>query len=328
MVRPDFAMTNLEERKEKILAAQAAEVMPEENYAYTTFVTSQYQTIALPAPQTIWHYTSGSSLISIIQSGQLWSTQLSCVNDQTELIYAIELFREAIEEYVAGGGLSSDDEYLYEMIKSRLSGDNAASEWFITCFSDSPDDLSQWRAYGGGEGGYAIGFRSKELGINGSRDQAYLVNVNYDLDTHRRIANAVAEATFTFYRQGLLQGRRHRDAWAGAFLLRWGEVITFLAPVVKHKAFQAEREWRVVRRLREGDAKKLVFTQKQSLMARHLPLTFDAEGAQPPRLPIDAVLVGPARNGRVSKISVGDLLLGRDYNDVPVELSKAPFQAV
>ena len=29
---------------------------------------------------------------------------------------------------------------------------------FVTCLSERRDDLSQWRAYSGGEGGYAIQF--------------------------------------------------------------------------------------------------------------------------------------------------------------------------
>ena len=32
--------------------------------------------------------------------------------------------------------------------------------WFVACFTEDGDDLSQWRGYGGGEGGYLIEFDS------------------------------------------------------------------------------------------------------------------------------------------------------------------------
>jgi len=39
-----------------------------------------------PDPELIvWHYTSGPGLISIIESGTLYSTQVSCLNDATEI---------------------------------------------------------------------------------------------------------------------------------------------------------------------------------------------------------------------------------------------------
>lgn len=43
------------------------------------------------------------------------------------------------------------------------SPSHAPSMYFVTCFSEEEDDLSQWRAYCGGENGYAIGFRAAGL---------------------------------------------------------------------------------------------------------------------------------------------------------------------
>jgi Protein of unknown function (DUF2971) len=215
------------------------------------------------------------------------------VNDQTELRYATHLYKRAVQEYAAHHALSADERYLYEAIEQRLSNENAASPWFITCFTELPDDLSQWRAYGGGEGGYAIGFRSSDLNTHGVRDRAFLVNVSYDPGAHERMASAVADATFKFYRSGLSQRPGQQSAWTTEFLTQWGEAITFLAPVIKHPGFYAEREWRMVRQLRHEEQRKLEFTQKASLLARHLPLTFCAENVDPPNLPIEAIYVGP-----------------------------------
>jgi hypothetical protein len=71
----------------------------------------------------------------------------------------------------------------------------------------------------------------------------------------------------------------------------------------------------VVRRLQPDDTYKLQFRQKSSLMSRHLPLAYPPgdlalpENEKPWTLPIKEILVGPARNLEVSRISVGDLLI-------------------
>ena len=44
----------------------------------------------------LYHYTTGDNFIKIIKSGELWSTQAACLNDTTELIYAIEQFRQSV----------------------------------------------------------------------------------------------------------------------------------------------------------------------------------------------------------------------------------------
>src|ERR1700730_4233817 len=44
-----------------------------------------------PVPTSpLYHYTAGNGLIEIIKSGELWSTQVACLNDSSELLYPIE----------------------------------------------------------------------------------------------------------------------------------------------------------------------------------------------------------------------------------------------
>lgn len=44
--------------------------------------------------------------------------------------------------------------------EALASRDFTNAGYFVACFSEVEDDLSQWRGYGGGDCGYAIGFRS------------------------------------------------------------------------------------------------------------------------------------------------------------------------
>src|SRR3989442_445301 len=67
-----------------------------ENAEYLQFVAAQIRKYPSSMPQSVlWHYTSGEGLLGIINSGEFWLTQLSCVNDTTELRYSQSLLREA-----------------------------------------------------------------------------------------------------------------------------------------------------------------------------------------------------------------------------------------
>ena len=264
---------------------------------YRQFVSTQMTHLLSGTPErpaTLWHYTTGDNLI-IISSGELWSTQVSCLNDQLELRYAQSLLHKALIDMKAARKLSEDETYFVDLGIERLNEERTiASEWFVACFSKRDDDLSQWRAYGLGEGGYSIGFSVNELIARCGPDQAYVAPVCYEVGRQETAAQNVAAASLAFFIDGLSRRKGKRDVWAEAFLLSWGDVITYLAPVIKHPSFAGEEEYRIVRRLRDEDFPNMKFRQKQTLMARHLPLKISLPNGAPNLLPLTHVRVGPS----------------------------------
>src|SRR4051794_27298980 len=93
-------------------------------------------------PGPIYHYTTGDSLIRIINSGELWSTQAACMNDTKELIYTVERLAERAKRYKKPGQL---DALWQAFDKFTLNPDATTAPIFLTCFSEDDDDLSQWR---------------------------------------------------------------------------------------------------------------------------------------------------------------------------------------
>jgi hypothetical protein len=202
------------------------------------------------------------------------------------------------------------------------------NEWFVACFSSERDDLSQWRAYGGGESGYSIGFASTELIKRGLLDHRLLVPVNYDRATHLLLVKAVTAATVQFFLDGLSAGRE-RGAWAQAFLMEWVNNITYLAPILKDPAFHAEKEWRLILRLRPEDIENMKYRQKPAMMSRHLPLAFPPPGQPASKLlPISEIMVGPSRHKEISRVTVANMLRTHAYPDDQrtVSVSSIPFQ--
>jgi hypothetical protein len=313
-----------------IPSAGSLPVTTAERAAYWRFVQRLVPPFTETVPETLWHYTTGDSLIKIITSGKLWATQVSCVNDRTEVRYAARLYKEALEAIATTQTLTPDEQNLYQHIVNVFSEETNASGWFISCFSQVEDDLSQWRAYGGNGEGFAIGFDMGQLHCLSAHDDCHLVKVNYDPAVHRNIVSDVAKATFGFYTKGLsVTGRNPKD-WTEDFLSAWGDIIPYLAPIMKVEAFKDEKEWRIVRLLRSPDAAAMIYTQRKTLLARHLPIRFRPFVGEDDHLPIKTICVGPSQNSSVSRISVGDLLRTKRYfNPEPAVLtSRIPYQSV
>jgi hypothetical protein len=308
-------------------------VEPNDIAQYRSFVDEQInllQSLKFDPDHCVWHYTSGDGLLGIIESGTLWATQVSCLNDSTEVRYGLNLFRDAL---IHARQNNPEDPAVDKMLEQTTSSllespatpNHASSMYFVTCFSQHEDDLSQWRAYCGGENGYAIGFRARGLFGN---PNSLVVRVNYDGEQHRAVAEHVAAATVRFFRDGIQNGRASSAAeWMGEFLPVWTNVIGQLAPLVKDRAFQAENEFRIVHQLQANEMGQVRFRQKATLMSRHIPLTFPHQAAPRfPMLPIVGVKVGPTRHKEITRISVDTLLRQMGYGTGQVSLSSIPFQ--
>jgi hypothetical protein len=302
---------------------------PGEMRHYQPFLTQIIGTLdCIPAPNVIaWHYTTGHSLIQIIKSGKMFSTQAACLNDSTELRYAANLLRVALTNLLPNHDPASRvgaflRRYVQALSDNPATPSHAPSLFFVACFSELEDDLGQWRSYGGGENGIAIGIRWNDLvGTPGSG----VVRVNYDVNRHTEVAATVAQATVNYYLEGVEQGG---DDWDDRFLRAWDSAISYLAPIVKDPGFAIEREIRVIHPLYESEKNDIEVLQKKTMMSRHLPLTFPAGGENNglPLLPIHRILVGPGRHQEISRVSVDTLLRSKGYPQNLTALSKRPFQ--
>ena len=276
----------------------------------------------------VWHYTSGDGLIKILDSGTIFSTQVSCLNDSTEIRYSASVLRTALSKLLPE--LPGDDR-VSNFVKRFISflhddeklPNHMVLPIFVCCFSSLEDDLSQWRSYGGGENGYAIAIRPKNLQASDS----LVVKVNYDPKIHSELAENVARDTINFYEEGLEAGIAD---WDDVFLQIWDLSLSKVAPAIKDPGFKQEKEVRVVRLEFPADLQNMQFMQRKTMMSRHLPISFPAGGRNQatakPMLPIERVMVGPSRHKAVSGNSVRSMLRKLGYSDQMVRLSERPYQ--
>jgi hypothetical protein len=265
-------------------------------------------------------HTTAATFGVMLKDHQVWSIQISCLNDETEFRHAVDLVRKAIRPCRTDADANA--RWLAEYVDDALEEHGADYSWFfVFCMSESKDDLSQWRAYGGGENGVSIGFSTELMLINKPHPSALLFPVSYVEEQQLDLAGDIAKWTIEFFQQGLVRRLgAFRQKWANSYLDRWRSKIIYFAPMLKAKAFQAEKEWRWIISLSREDLSRIEIRQRHSLISRHLPVSFGH------KLPISEVVVGPSRHKDVSRSSVGTYLQAKGYAEVTVNSSTVPFQ--
>jgi hypothetical protein len=293
---------------------------------YQQFCAHHIRAFARNHSEELWHYTDANGLIGILKTRQMWATQVSCLNDTLEQRHFAELIHAAVK---ARRKQHVDPlvEPLFRIADEELNNlDLTAAGQFVACFSEAEDDLNQWRGYGGGECGYAIGFRLQNiLDVIKGRPNTFLLPMGYADNIHNFIVADVIRCAEIYFKQGL---SRHlpADPWAREFLAAFGNELSIISALVKHPKFSGESEYRISTHLQTGEHDQLIFRQKRTLLARHLPLDLAVQTDCERHLPITRIYVGPGPAQKVSKISVGDLLIQCKYQNIPVELSRVPYR--
>ena len=201
---------------------------------------------------------------------------------------------------------------------------------FLFCLSRHGDQLSQWRAYGGGGVGYSIAFSSEQLA---RWEQFSLLKVTYDSEKKRETFDGLFESASVKLREAL-PPLVHEVKKSGDFDMyreKLGIVVAkvmgpIVVPIVeaicsfKDEAFEKEAESRLV--TFEGRGGEVRFRPSSGL-----PVPFLA--MKPPNgegnLPITRVIVGPHRYPDLAKRGVEMVLDKKGYR-VPVDLSSVPFR--
>jgi hypothetical protein len=290
---------------------------------YGRFVVHHLPAFARNAPSELWHYTNAQGLIAIITTGKIYSTQIACLNDNLERRYFGDLLHATLKD-IAMKNTDPKLAVLFNGALSQLANPDFSATWhFATCFSEVEDDLGQWRGYGGGECGYAIGFKTELLAkaISARRNDALFLPMNYDQAKHQFLVQDVIANARQYFLAGIDKFPNPQQ-WANEFLEAFAYEIDVYYCMLKHPKFSGEVERRLVIPYRKEDLPNLVFSQKRTLLARHLPIDLTLDTGL---LPISRIYIGPGPAQRVSQVGVGTLMEQRGY-EPNVELSAIPYR--
>jgi len=111
-----------------------------------------------PPPPILYHYTDDAGLKGILESGTLRLTDVSNLNDPSELNHGFSHAVEIINRRAAAGPLESKI-FAQQFERFLIDGGiDTVAHYFVGCFSAAGDELGQWRAYADNGRGFALAF--------------------------------------------------------------------------------------------------------------------------------------------------------------------------
>jgi hypothetical protein len=199
-------------------------------------------------PPLLHHYTSLNAALSMIQAREIRLSHCEYLNDSTEIRGAIALINKIVTQKVDAAQHQSyhrPSELFFRDVLSKFDNQSSLYEAFVFCLSagdpnslQGQDVLSAWRAYGRDGRGICLSYDSGQLALYAKgRNGLRLSQVIYDeLLQERIVADILDRGWITFS-----QSNNQQDAVAGTVA-----ALVFMMPVLKHKAFVEEHEWRFI----------------------------------------------------------------------------------
>lgn len=290
---------------------------------------------AVPAPDGSaldnWEYTFG-------RAAHLMASDIGFMNDTQELLFGTHHVAAALER---ASNDSVVDPQLGKAFASiaRMMNEVTPGEWpwrwYAACFCEDGDLLSQWRGYAGGMGGFAIGFTGDALARHSyvvtlaARGMLWDMPFPVELHQVRYGEQAAQEAAEQLVND--LQERTLITDLSGFPLYDVGLAAFRVAATLKHEAFAAEREWRLLTVVEKG-YRTMIRPRSGGLLPY---LDFVVNPRWSPDGPdliadraVTSVRVGPAHD-QAGQVEAVKLLLhnrGADWlHEVDVQASGTPY---
>jgi hypothetical protein len=269
--------------------------------------------LAFTPYSVLYHYTTQAGLLGILNSREIWATHTQYLNDHREFRYALDIFRGELDALASQNSDVEQAECIQE-IREVAQYELYTFNVCVASFSEESDSLSQRRAYAG-NAGFAIGFEGEHLASPTAKDHAYLARCIYDNDRQKTLVRALLQEVME---ENLSPERLNRRPGGNlsAYLLRF-------APLLKHRSFGGEREWRIITTPHSCGIPRFDFRTGASMITPfyRFPL---AEDGIPFR--VSRVVVGPTPHEREATASVRSVLNRVGLNDVAVTSSDVPYR--
>jgi len=286
----------------------------------------------------IYHYTDGKGAQGILESQSLWATHYRYLNDLNELI----IFRKALASWRSTFDREPQhvDRLLNELLDIFFGGGGKPPEteaYIVSFCDDEGDRLSQWRAYGRGDG-YALGFdrneleklKEKEFRINWL-DSIYIDSVCYgDSEEMPEALKGDLQDCIELLKARYIGTAIDENVTDDALNEMFKPFIKCLSRF-KHKGFSEEKEIRLISflpnltgdsRERDGRLEKVIkFRASQKTLVPYMEL-FEGRDI----LPIKKIRVGPSPYVEMKKHSIQILLKKKGIDPDIVTISQIPYR--
>lgn len=256
----------------------------------------------------IYHYTDLAGLIGIIDSGCIWATHISKLNDASENRHGYQ--------FVANHVSANFPEHTRPIFEKALSALRSV-DTYVTCYSTQNDILNQWRNYAAGRVGYSLGFETTKM-ATGDGSMPLLEMVIYREDIARSIIDRLIKRIEAYF-----VGQSFTEIEAGYVLGTLKAQLGIIACILKHPKFEEESEYRqIYRPSRSAFELKTEFRQGRFGLTPFVKIPFSEKG----RLPLKTITIGPCQDPEIESNALKMYLASKDYAHVEVLISEIPLR--
>jgi hypothetical protein len=204
-------------------------------------------------PQTLYHYTNLDGFKGIIETSQIWFSNLYFLNDRSEYNLGFELIIKSLENYKAGFSILKSTAYFIKALENALIFLKDKQPPYILSLTANHDLLSQWRGYTQNGVGVNLGLDTKSL----KKDGIKIFKCIYDPEIQNKIVNEiVTDSIFRFIgyanEQGIFKNSDEVDdltifdeagTFAGNYFM---DRTSLFCSLIKDISFSEEDEWRAL----------------------------------------------------------------------------------
>ena len=245
---------------------------------------------------TLYHYTSFSGMLGIIDSGTLRASDIRYMNDSAELRHTIELLSQHVNRRILAG---CDEPALLNQLLEWLTHRVVSGPMlFGASFRANGNLLSQWRGYSVHGKGVSLGFDPRHISACAGRQAFQVGKCLYDESAQSRLVEQIVDAIELLARSGSAAAARPDNGWSAVFEQVEADLLR-IAAILKHPAFEEEQEWRIVSPVvRDGAEFPVSFREGSSMLVPFY--RFDLRYPAEQRIPLDHVYLGPTTNSELS----------------------------
>jgi hypothetical protein len=205
--------------------------------------------ISRTRPKTVYHYCSLETFFAIFSNSTIRLSNISKSNDSEEITYLLlkmrkfcsNLFNYYNETFSSEYKLKND--FINNVFDSKFN--ETSLNFYVICFSEEPDLLSQWRGYANDACGISIGFSTESFYplARSIRSSYNFSQIRYSLsDLYDQIENYITERI-----EQSFTGDSKNDSLALLNIVDTTlSMILYNSILYKNPNFNEEKEWRLV----------------------------------------------------------------------------------
>jgi len=271
----------------------------------------------------LYHYTTPSGLLGILQNQHIWATEASFLNDLYEIQYGLDITKEIIHKY-----MKKQDTYIQQFCELCLNYlehmNSKEEEIYITSFCETSDLLSQWKGYTNFGEGYAVGLNLEKM-INSKESEEFghisIKKVIYDLKVQSKMVKSKIKFMIHQSQKLINDDLNNRDNIMKASAKSLAYYLNAQSKRFKSSAFSEEKEWRAIYINNDFANEQRIKNRLRmvdSILTPYIELHLYKKNSQDNKmLPIKEIIIGPKVDGKKAGKSINLI-----YKNLEVKLPK------